>query len=90
MGRKALKQTGDGHFTPIGGFHQQSQRVLVFDTARFKYPPHWIDLDFLYKALCTKDSESSLWRGFLVVSVKFRNNMIHSKMCSTKIDCKAI
>ncbi|KAL8542145.1 hypothetical protein ACS0TY_003124 [Phlomoides rotata] len=37
---RAFKQTGIGHFTPIGGYHAQSDMVLILDVARFKYPPH--------------------------------------------------
>ncbi len=48
ISRKTLDQTGDGHFTPIGGYHTQSDKALLFDTARFKYPPHWVDLDLLF------------------------------------------
>jgi hypothetical protein len=33
---------GDGHFSPIGGFHTQRDLVLILDTARFKYAPHWV------------------------------------------------
>ncbi len=33
---------GDGHFSPIGGFHAQRDLVLILDTARFKYAPHWV------------------------------------------------
>ncbi|PNH12509.1 Glutathione gamma-glutamylcysteinyltransferase 3 [Tetrabaena socialis] len=37
--RKAFLQTGDGHFSPIGGYHRERDLVLVLDVARFKYPP---------------------------------------------------
>ncbi|GAB5372331.1 hypothetical protein AAMO2058_001656300 [Amorphochlora amoebiformis] len=40
--RKGLGQTGDGHFSPIGGYDNESDSVLVLDVARFKYPPHWV------------------------------------------------
>jgi hypothetical protein len=39
--RKELLQTGDGHYSPIGGYHAPSDSVLILDVARFKYPPHW-------------------------------------------------
>lgn len=45
ISRKTLLQTGDGHFTPIGGYHIDSDKVLLFDTARYKYPPHWVNLE---------------------------------------------
>jgi glutathione gamma-glutamylcysteinyltransferase len=30
--RQTLKQTGDGHFSPIGGFHPGRDLVLILDT----------------------------------------------------------
>ena len=39
--RKELLQTGDGHYSPIGGYHAPTDSVLILDVARFKYPPHW-------------------------------------------------
>lgn len=41
--------TGDGHFSPIGGYSAQEDMVLILDTARFKYPPHWVPLRMLYE-----------------------------------------
>ena len=32
--RKALGQTGDGHYSPIGGYHSATDQVLVLDVAR--------------------------------------------------------
>ncbi|ESO88410.1 hypothetical protein LOTGIDRAFT_126155, partial [Lottia gigantea] len=49
--RPALNQTGDGHFSPIGGYHPQKDLVLLLDTARFKYPPHWISIESLFNAM---------------------------------------
>ena len=49
--RKTLSQTGDGHFSPIGGYHSGRDLVLIFDVARYKYPPHWITVDVLWKAM---------------------------------------
>jgi len=34
--RKVLGQTGDGHFSPIGGYHKSRDLVLIMDVARFK------------------------------------------------------
>ncbi len=34
--RRALGQTGDGHFSPIGGYHRGKDLVLLMDVARFK------------------------------------------------------
>lgn len=34
--RSTLSQTGDGHFSPIGGYHRGRDEVLILDVARFK------------------------------------------------------
>jgi hypothetical protein len=34
--RGTLNQTGDGHFSPIGGYCAEKNMVLVLDVARFK------------------------------------------------------
>jgi len=34
--RATLGQTGDGHYSPIGGYDPQSNTALVMDVARFK------------------------------------------------------
>ncbi|KAG9406014.1 hypothetical protein AC1031_003938 [Aphanomyces cochlioides] len=68
--RKTLGQTGDGHFSPIGGYHAASDMVLVMDVARFKYPPHWVSLSLLFQALQTIDTSSGLPRGFISLRVE--------------------
>jgi len=49
--RSALDQSGEGHFSPIGGYHPGRDLVLIMDTARFKYPPHWVSLSSLFAAM---------------------------------------
>lgn len=53
--RKVLSQTGDGHFSPIGGYHPDKDLVLILDTARFKYPPHWVPVPLLFEAMKSLD-----------------------------------
>ncbi|KAL3134941.1 Glutathione gamma-glutamylcysteinyltransferase 1 [Trebouxia sp. C0010 RCD-2024] len=65
--RKEFLQTGDGHFSPVGGYHAESDMVLILDTARFKYPPHWVPLKGLYQAMAHVDSATSQPRGFLKI-----------------------
>ena len=66
--RKELLQTGDGHFSPIGAYDAASDMVLVLDTARFKYPPHWIHVEKLCAAMGRKDKSTDRSRGFAVLS----------------------
>lgn len=66
--RAVLGQTGDGHFSPIGGYHPEKDLVLVLDVARFKYPPHWVPLKMLYKAMQSVDPDTGRTRGYITVS----------------------
>ncbi|KAK9824887.1 hypothetical protein WJX74_003355 [Apatococcus lobatus] len=65
--RRGLSQTGDGHFSPVGGYHAEQDLVLVLDTARFKYPPHWVPLSLLYAAMAAVDASTGSVRGYLVL-----------------------
>jgi len=58
--RKTLNQSGDGHFSPVAGVTWvdndgggKDMWVLILDTARYKYPAHWIPFDGLWTSLCT-------------------------------------
>ncbi len=65
--RRALGQTGDGHFSPIGGYHAGADQALVLDTARFKYPPHWVPVELLFAAMEARDDATGEPRGWLGV-----------------------
>merc|ERR1740121_358809 len=59
--RKTFNQTGDGHYSPIGGYHKDrngNERVLILDVARFKYPPHWVPLDAMYESMQQQDKDT--------------------------------
>lgn len=66
--RKVLNQTGDGHFSPIGGYHKEKDLVLIMDVARFKYPPYWVPLSQLWEAMAEPDKMSGEPRGYFVIS----------------------
>ncbi len=63
--RATLGQTGSGHYSPVGGYHADRDRVLILDVARFKYPPHWVPLQDLFRAMLPHDAETGRSRGFL-------------------------
>jgi len=63
--RKEFKQTGDGHFSPVGGFNNDNDMVLLLDVARFKYPPHWVPLPLLWRSLQRLDAETGRSRGWV-------------------------
>jgi glutathione gamma-glutamylcysteinyltransferase len=66
--RKVLSQTGDGHFSPLAGYNERHDMVLILDVARFKYPPFWVNVNILYDAMCEVDNGTSLSRGYFVIS----------------------
>ncbi|KAJ2725171.1 hypothetical protein GGI07_001433 [Coemansia sp. Benny D115] len=66
--RATLDQTGDGHFSPIGAYHPESNQALVLDSARYKYPSWFCDIDRLYDALQPVDLETNLPRGYFLIS----------------------
>ncbi len=66
--RPAVGQKGDGHISPVAAYDAESDRFLVLDVARYKYPPAWITAAELHEALQADDSASHKPRGFLVVT----------------------
>jgi glutathione gamma-glutamylcysteinyltransferase len=65
--RATIGQTGAGHFSPVGGFHAERELVLLFDVARFKYPPHWVQAEQLWNAMKPIDAETGRARGWLML-----------------------
>lgn len=66
--RKALGQTGDGHFAVLGAYDAESESVLMLETARFKYPLHWLPLRDLYESMGWEDQATGQSRGWMVLS----------------------
>ena len=65
--RNALGQEKGGHFSPLAAYDAKSDRFLVLDTARYKYPPFWVKAQDLWEAMNTTDSDAKAKRGFLVI-----------------------
>ncbi|HET7608375.1 MAG TPA: phytochelatin synthase family protein [Gammaproteobacteria bacterium] len=65
--RSAVGQTGTGHFSPIAGFDAATDQALVLDTARFKYPPHWMPVELLFAAMQERDADTGDTRGWLLL-----------------------
>uniref|UniRef100_A0A914WDW1 glutathione gamma-glutamylcysteinyltransferase n=1 Tax=Plectus sambesii TaxID=2011161 RepID=A0A914WDW1_9BILA len=68
--RGVLGQTGGGHFSPIAAYDEGSDRALIMDVARFKYPPHWVELKLLHQAMQSVDKSTSAPRGYFVMSLR--------------------
>jgi glutathione gamma-glutamylcysteinyltransferase len=65
--RKVLGQTGSGHFSPIAAYDQESDSVLIMDTARFKYGAHWVQLSLLFDAMVPVDPDTGRSRGYIML-----------------------
>jgi len=65
--RQALGQAGGGHISPVAAYHAATDRVLILDVARYRYPSVWVPLADLWQAIRTTDSSSGRSRGLVVV-----------------------
>ena len=65
--RQALGQAGGGHISPLAAYHAATDRVLILDVARYRYPSVWVPLADLWQAIRSTDSSSGRSRGLVVV-----------------------
>lgn len=65
--RTQLQQRGDGHISPLAAYNSKSDRFLLLDVAKFKYPAVWIKTIDLYQAMKTLDKETGKMRGFVII-----------------------
>lgn len=68
FGREVLGQTGIGHFSPVAAIHPERDLVLVLDVARFKYPPYWVKVEDLHRAMFGIDPETGISRGYSIIT----------------------
>jgi len=66
--RKEIGQEKGGHISPLAAYNEQTDRFLILDVSRYKYPPVWVKTTDLWKAMATTDSASGKTRGFVFVS----------------------
>lgn len=85
--RKALNQTGEGHFSPIGGYNFLKKLVLVLDVARYKYPPYWCNIKTLYDSLEPIDKATNKPRGFCLITKSYIN---YASICRVSKDFKSL
>ena len=65
--RSAIGQETGGHISPLAAYDADSDRFLILDVSRYKYPPVWVETAALYDAMNTIDSTSGLSRGYVLV-----------------------
>jgi len=70
FGRAELGQpgiAGGGHISPVAAYNAKTDRFLILDVARYKFPPSWVTAERLYAAMNTPDSSSGKTRGYVIV-----------------------
>ena len=66
--RRSLGQERGGHISPLAAYDAETDRFLVLDVSRYKYPPIWVEAAALYAAMNTPDSDNqNRTRGFVLV-----------------------
>lgn len=66
--RKAIGQESGGHISPIAAYNKETDRFLILDVSRYKYPPVWVKAEELWQAINTVDNDGGKSRGFILVS----------------------
>lgn len=66
--RGVLGQGSVGHISPLAAYDLETDRVLIMDTASYKYPSTWVPLPMLYEAMKTTDTATGRLRGYVAVS----------------------
>ncbi len=67
--RRAIGQERGGHISPLAAYDADTDRFLVLDVSRYKYPPVWVEADDLFAAMNTPDSDNgNRTRGFVLVA----------------------
>lgn len=63
---KVMGLTAKGHYSTIGAYDEESDSVLVLDTAAHKHPWYWVPLKHLYHGMHT-EAAKDLFRGHIIV-----------------------
>ncbi|WP_134495718.1 phytochelatin synthase family protein [Microvirga pakistanensis] len=67
--RRTIGQERGGHISPLAAYDADTDRFLVLDVSRYKYPPVWVEADDLFAAMNTPDSDNgNRTRGFVLVA----------------------
>ena len=67
--RAAINEKSGGHISPLAAYDAQSDRFLVLDVSRYKYPPVWVKAAELFAAMNTPDPvNQGRSRGYVVLT----------------------
>jgi hypothetical protein len=64
--RRAIGQEQGGHISPLAAYDVETDRFLVLDVARRKYPPAWIGTGELFAAMRARKADGPTC-GFVLV-----------------------
>jgi hypothetical protein len=66
--RSAIGQERGGHISPLAAYDADTDRFLILDVSRYKYPPVWVEAAALFDAMNTPDADNeNRSRGFVAV-----------------------
>jgi Phytochelatin synthase len=65
--RPVLGQSAVGHISPLVAYDADSDRFLILDVARYKYPPVWVEAATLFAAMSATIEGGERTRGFVLV-----------------------
>lgn len=66
--RRAIEQDSGGHISPLAAYDADTDRFLILDVSRYKYPPVWVRAVDLFAAMNTPDADNeNRTRGFVLV-----------------------
>jgi len=66
--RSSIGQSATGHISPVAAYDRDSDRLLILDVSRYKYPPVWVEAQSLFAAMNTTDKDNgNLTRGYVIV-----------------------
>jgi hypothetical protein len=67
--RHELGQERGGHVSPLAAYDAKSDRFLILDVARYKYPPVWVKSAELFAAMNTPDADNgNRSRGYVLIT----------------------
>ena len=66
--RKGIGQEAGGHISPLAAYDADTDRFLILDVSRYKYPPVWVETAALFGAMDTPDADNGdRTRGYVLV-----------------------
>lgn len=66
--RRSIGQELGGHISPLAAYDARSDRFLILDVSRYKYPPVWVTAADLHAAMNTVDRDNDgRRRGYVLI-----------------------